>query len=75
MAGGVNSCTLFLMTTSSKSSLGLYCPSFERCGDESVAVSHSYFRTRKTEQSSADPSCLNMMSRSALSVSRNSLKH
>ena len=43
-----NSCTLFLITTSSMSSRR-----FERCGDESVAVSPSShtcssFRTRKT---------------------------
>ena len=44
----LNSCTLFLITTSSMSSRGLYCPCFKRCGDESVAVSHSSFRTWKT---------------------------
>ena len=42
-----NSCTLFLITTSSKPSTGLYCPRLEPCGDESVPVSHSSFRTRK----------------------------
>ena len=26
-----------------------YCPRFERCVDESVPVSHSSFRTRKTD--------------------------
>ena len=40
--------TLFLITTLSKSSTGLYCPCFELCGDESVPVSRSSFRTRKT---------------------------
>ena len=33
---------------SSKLPTGLYCPHFECCGDASVAVSHSYFHTRKT---------------------------
>ena len=41
----LNSCTLFLITNSSKSSRGLYCP---RCGDESVPVSRSSFRTRRS---------------------------
>ena len=44
----LNPCTLFLITTSSKSSTGLHCPRFELCGDESVPVSRSSFRTRKT---------------------------
>ena len=53
--------------------IGLYCPRFERCGDESVWVSKILFVLGN--RFSCCPSCLNMMRCPALSVSRNSLKH
>ena len=48
MASGVKLLHLVPDNISSKSSTDLYCPRFERRGDESVPVSRSFFRTRKT---------------------------
>ena len=48
MAVDVKLLHIFPITTSSKSSTGLFCPRFERCGDESVPVSRSSFRTLNT---------------------------